>query len=110
MLAVDSERLEHPLEWDARLFADGADVRLEALEETEDGLIGHDEDRALEPELATLASKLGSRRLGALRGGGELLFADARPVALDQVAPRFVASGHANDATPPRSKRNRVFP
>jgi hypothetical protein len=109
-VAVDPERFEHPCEWDSRLLADGADIRLVSVEEAEDGLVGGHEDQAKEAELAPLTAQPMSGLPRPARRRRDLLFADVRPVTLDQVALPSAASGHVHDATPPRPKGNRVFP
>jgi hypothetical protein len=111
LVPVDPERFEHPGEWESRLLADGADVRFVSVEEAEDGLVGGHEDQAKEAKLAPLTAQPMSGLPRPARRRRDLLFADVRPVTLDQVALRLAAaSRHVHDATPRRPKGNRVFP
>jgi len=108
--AADPQRLEHPLERDARLQAGRPHVVLGAVEEAEDGLVGRDEDRAKELQLMAVPSELTGRRGCARSGLGELLFGHAWPVALDQVQVPLAAAGHGGHVTGASAEMNQVLP
>lgn len=95
--AIDPERLQDALKRHGCPHADGPHIRFLAVKKKEDGLLDRDDDRADEPDVSALPAKLVGRGLHRLGRDADLVFADAGPIALDDVVRRVIFR-HVRDA------------